>query len=70
MSAFQKYWNNLKESNPEAYEEKLRVNRERIKKMRKAIYDDPEKHAAHKQRMREKYKKRMALKKLTAQSVP
>ena len=67
MSAFQKYWKNLKESNPKAYEERLRVNRERIKKMRKAIYDDPEKHAAHKKRQREKYKRKVEAAKLTQQ---
>ena len=60
MSAFQKYWKNLRENNPEAYEEKLRVNRERIKNMRKAIYSDPQKHAEHKRRQREKYKLRIS----------
>ena len=65
MSAFQKYWKNLKENNPEAYEERLKINRERIQKMRKGIYADPEKHEAYKKRMREKYKQKVSAQKLT-----
>ena len=68
MSAFQKYWNNLKENNPEAYEERLKINRERIRKMRKGIYSDPEKHEAYKKRMREKYRQKVSAKILTKTS--
>jgi len=63
MSNFQRYWNNLKENKPDIYEDRLRINRERIKKLRKSIYSDPEKHEAHKQRQRELYRKRVEARK-------
>ena len=59
-TAFQRYWNNLKSTDPEAYKERLRVNRERVQRFRKAIYSDPAKHEAYKKRMREKYKTKVA----------
>ena len=63
MSAFQKYWNALKTERPTVYEEKLESNRQRIKKLRQAIYADPEKHAAYKAAQRAAYKARTARKK-------
>ena len=61
-SAFQRYWNNLKSTDPEAYKERLKINRERVQRFRKAIYADPKKHEAYKKRMRERYKARVAKK--------
>ena len=57
-SPFQKYWNKLKSENPTLYEEKLKKNRDRIQEMRKKIYDDPEKHKLHKEKMRLAYARR------------
>ena len=54
-SDFQKYWERLQTERPEAYQDKLKRNRERIRKMRQDIYADPEKHAAWKKARREQY---------------
>ena len=59
---FKEYWNNLKTGKPELYQEKLKSNRERIRRLRAEIYKDPEKHKAYKERQRERYKQRKALK--------
>ena len=57
-SHFVKYWNTLKTERPDVYEQKLKSNRERIRKLRQAIYDDPERHAEHKRLQRERYKQK------------
>ena len=62
MTPFQVYWTNLKTNNPEEYKERLRINRERVRKLRAAIYEDPVRHAAYKQKMRARYKLRVAKK--------
>jgi hypothetical protein len=62
MSAFQKYWDRLKATDPELYEEKLLRNRTRIQNIRNAIYDDPEKHELYKEQQRKRYAKRKGLK--------
>ena len=59
------YWNDLKTNRPDVYQQKLKSNRERIKRLRQQIYSDPEKHAEHKRLQREKYK----LRKMKAKSV-
>jgi hypothetical protein len=64
MSAFQKYWERLKTTNPELYEEKLLRNRTRIQKMRNEIYSDPEKHKIYKEQQRKKYAERNSKKKI------
>ena len=63
MSAFTRYWQHLKENEPSVYQEKLKQNRERIRRLRKEIYNDPAKHAAYKAKQREAYKQRIAAKK-------
>ena len=63
MSYFQKYWDNLKANNPEKYAEKLKINRERIRRNRRELYKDKAKHAAYKQKQRERYRQRVAAKK-------
>ena len=65
-SYFQVYWNNLKTNDTAKYEERLRINRERIQRYRKSIYSDKAKHTEYKQKQREKYKARVAAKKVTA----
>ncbi len=64
MSSFQRYWDNLRENKPETYEQKLKINRERIAKLRKSIYEDPELHEQHKKRQRELYRKRVDARKM------
>ena len=63
VSYFQKYWQKLKETDPAKYQEKLRVNRERVRSNRRALYKDKAKHDAYKQKQREKYRQRVAAKK-------
>ena len=58
LSNFQIYWRRLKENNPETYQSRLKMNRERLKIIRKNIYDDPEKHKEHLKRERERYRRR------------
>ena len=55
MSSFQQYWERLKTERPEEYDRKLARNRERIRAMRKAIYNDPEKHKLYKEKQRLRY---------------
>ena len=64
MSAFQKYWERLKTTDPELYEEKLLRNRIRIQKIRNEIYSDPEKHKLYKEEQRKKYAERKLRKKI------
>jgi len=63
MSAFQRYWEKLKTTDPEQYEEMLLRNRNRIQKIRNDIYADPEKHEIYKQMQRKRYAERKAKKK-------
>jgi hypothetical protein len=63
MSAFQQYWNRLKNTDPDLYEEKLLRNRLRIQKIRNDIYADPEKHKLYKEQQRKIYAKRRLKKK-------
>ena len=62
MSAFTRYWADLKQNSPSVYQDKLKQNRERIRRIRKEIYNDPAKHAAYKAKQREAYKARVAAK--------
>ena len=62
MSSFQKYWERLKTERPEEYERQLKRNRERIKKLRQSIYNDPEKHKKHKEKQRLRYAKKRVVK--------
>ena len=68
VSYFQKYWNNLKKNNPEKYQEKLKINRERIRRKRRELYKDKAKHAAYKQKQRERYRQLVAAKKSTVKA--
>jgi DNA replication initiation complex subunit (GINS family) len=58
LSPFQVYWKSLKESDPAEYQSRLKKNRDRLHTIRKAIYADPDKHAAHLKRERERYARR------------
>jgi hypothetical protein len=58
LSNFQIYWRRLKKDDPETYQSRLKVNRDRLKNIRKNIYEDPDKHKAHLERERERYRRR------------
>ena len=62
MTRFVEYWTNLKRYMPEEYERQLKANRERVKKSRRAIYQDPVKHEIYKKKQRDVYRKRTAIK--------
>ena len=55
LSAFQKYWHNLKEHDPVKYYERLKINRDRVRKIRRVRYSDKDMHEAYKKKQRDKY---------------
>ena len=59
LTRFQKYWIDLKVQNPEAYQRKLKRNRERARDYRKMIRNDPEKRAKHNAKRRERYRQKV-----------
>ena len=68
MSAFQKYWNDLKANKPEKYERRLQLNRDNQKKKRHAIYKDKKLHENFKAENRRKYAERVAKKRKMLQA--
>ena len=59
-SPFQKYWNDLKVNNPEKYERRLQLNRDKQRMRRHAIYKDKTLHEKFKAENRRKYAERVA----------
>ena len=59
LTRFQKYWLNLKVTNPDEYEQRLARNRERAKAHRRMISDDPERRAQHNAKRRESYRRKL-----------
>ena len=59
-TAFQIYWQRLKDDEPALYQSKLKQNRDRIKQIRAALYADKTKHSAYKQLQRARYATRRA----------
>ena len=59
-SAFQKYWENLKNNNPEKYERRLQLNRDKQRTKRHKIYKDKILHENFKAENRRKYAERVA----------
>ena len=70
VSYFTRYWDNLKANNPAKYQEKLKINRERIRSNRRALYKDKAKHDAYKKLQRERYKIRVAAKSAVKPTTP
>jgi hypothetical protein len=58
LSNFQIYWRRLKQDDPQAYESRLKVNRDRLKNIRKQIYENPERHKKHLETERARYRRR------------